>query len=679
MLPEGVIITFEKEGSAMKKILLTMTIAICFLAISVQAATDKEFTNSIGMKFVRIETGSFQMGSSEGGNFDEKPVHEVTITKPFYMAVTEVTNEQYEKFDLEHRQFRSKHELSKSYDQAAIYISWNDAKAFCDWLSKKEGKPYRLPTEAEWEYACRAGTTTKYYTGDELPELYHKSQQREGFPKPVDLTVGMTPANPWGLYDMHGNVEEWCLDWYGPYDPAEQKDPLGYSDGDFKVSRGGSHNTNVTWLRSANRQGTLPEDKHWFIGFRVVMGQLPKTKLLEQPPAPLWGQNVSQKKHNWSDSPDPTKPYFEGPRQYVKIPKGSNGPLFSRHNHQPAITACPNGDLLAIWYSTTSEKSRKLTVVASRLRRGQKEWEPARLFWDAPNRNDHGSSIMWDERDDKLYHFNGLGAGGTWANLALIMRTSTDNGATWSKARIINPIHGLRNQVIGGCFITKEGYFVVTCDAVPGGSGGSAIHVSRDGGRTWIDPGESRPKPGFKAAEVGAWIAGIHTGCTQLTDGSLLAYGRGNNIDGKMPKSVSADMGHSWTYSASDFDGIGGGQRMVLERLVDGTLFAGVFAQKPMTLTDAAGKQRQVRGMYGALSFDDGKTWLVRRLITDGKPDREVDGGGNTGKFTLGPNSAEPRGYFACTVAPDGVIHLIGSKQHYAFNVKWLHTPMPAE
>jgi hypothetical protein len=159
----------------------------------------------------------------------------------------------------------------------------------------------------------------------------------------------------------------------------------------------------------------------------------------------------------------------------------------------------------------------------------------------------------------------------------------------------------------------------------------------------------------------------------------LLAFGRGNSIDDRMPKSISSDMGHSWTYSASDFDGIGGGQRMVLERLVDGTLFAGVFAQKPMTLTDAAGKQRQVRGMYGALSFDDGKTWPVRRLITDDKPDREVDGGGNTGKFTLGPNSAEPGGYFACTVAPDGVIHLISSKQHYAFNVKWLHTPMPAE
>jgi len=670
----------------MKKICLTATILACVLiaqtapVTAAQRPSGEEFTNSLGMKFVRIEAGAFQMGSVSGGNFDERPAHNVNIRKAFYMATTEVTNGQFEQFDLEHRQFRGKHDLSTAYDQAAIYVSWRDAKAFCKWLSKKEGLPYRLPTEAEWEYACRAGSTTKYSMGDELPEQYHKSQEREAFPRLVDLTVGITPANPWGLYDMHGNVEEWCSDWYGPYVAAAQKDPVGYSDSDFKVSRGGSHNTNDTWLASANRQGTLPDDKHWLIGFRVVMGKKPKTKALKQPAAPLWGQNVRQKKHDWSSSgPDPAKPYFEGPRQYVKIPPNSNGPLFSRHNHQPAITACPNGDLLAIWYSTTSEKSRKLTVVATRLRKGEKVWEPTRLFWDAPNRNDHGSSIMWDERDDKLYHFNGLAASGTWANLALIMRESTDNGATWSRARIINPIHGRRNQVIGGCFITDEGYFVVTCDAVPGGSGGSAVHVSRDGGRTWFDPGEGKPKIEFKPGNVGYWIAGIHTGCTQLKDGRLLAFGRGDNMGGKMPQSISDNMGHSWTYSPSEFQGIGGGQRLVLERLADGTLFLASFARNDMPLTDAAGKTRNVRGLFGALSFDNGRTWPVKRLITDDGPARKVDGGGNTGDFTLSPTTAEPRGYMACTVSPDGVIHLISSKQHYAFNAKWLKTPMPAE
>jgi hypothetical protein len=396
----------------------------------------------------------------------------------------------------------------------------------------------------------------------------------------------------------------------------------------------------------------------------------------------LWAQNVKQKPYNWSDGPDVEKPYFEGPRNYVKIPEGSKGPLWSRHNHQPAITACPNGDLLAIWYSTTSEKGRNLMVAASRLRRGSKEWEPASPFWDAPDRNDHGSSLLWDlgpkdRRNNTIYHFNGLSTSGTWANLALLMRKSTNNGASWSKARIIHPIHAYRHQVIAGPFITKEGYIVVTCDAVPGGDGGSAIHISRDGGNTWTDPGEGRPEPKFEAGKTGAWIAGIHTGCTQLRDGSLLAFGRGNSIDGKMPKSISTDMGDNWTYSASHFNSIGGGQRLVLLRLQEGPLFFASFADN-MTITDAAGQFCQVNGLFGAVSFDEGKTWPIRRLITDDGPAHEVkttDGR----EFTMSPTTAEPRGYMAGTQAPDGVIHLISSWNHYAFNIAWLKTPMPAK
>jgi formylglycine-generating enzyme required for sulfatase activity len=659
--------------------------------------TTKEYTNSIGMRFVRTEPGSFVMGNAEGGDFDERPVHKVNITKPFYIGVTEVTNGQYEQFDASHKDMRGQYDLSKGSDEAVIYVSWKEAVKFCEWLSKKEDKPYRLPTEAEWEYACRAGTTTKYSTGDELPEVYHKHQDREAFPKLVNLTVGTTPANRWGLYDMHGNVEEWCYDWYGPYEALSikaapqketgavvisydttQTDPVGRVDGDFKVTRGGSHNTKVSYLRSANRQGTLPEDKHWLIGFRVVLGELAKTTALPVAEPGLWGQDVKQGEHHWLGGPDPKKPCFVGPRQYVKIPPNSKGPLWSRHNHQPAITACPNGDLLAIWYSTTSEKGRNLMVAASRLRRSSDEWEPAAPFWDAPDRNDHGSSLLWDKRDNTIYHFNGLSSAGTWGNLALLMRTSNDNGVTWSKGRIIHPAHGYRHQVIQGPFITREGYIIVPCDAVPGGSGGSAIHVSRDGGRTWKDPGEGRPKPEFKAGKTGTWIAGIHTGCAQLRDGSLLAFGRGDSIDGKMPKSISTDMGNNWTYSASDFPPIGGGQRLVLLRLKEGPLFFASFAGDEMTMTDGAGQFRSVRGLFGALSFDEGKSWPVRRLITDDEPAREAkttDGG----EFTLSTTSAEPKGYMACTQAPDGVIHLISSWNHYAFNVTWLKTLMPAQ
>jgi hypothetical protein len=336
--------------------------------------------------------------------------------------------------------------------------------------------------------------------------------------------------------------------------------------------------------------------------------------------------------------------------------------MFSRHNHQPAITACPNGDLLAIWYTCNSEEGRELAVVASRLRAGGQEWEPASPFWDAPDRNDHGNDLLWDG-EGTLWHFNGLSTTVGWGKLALLARTSGDSGATWSKATIINPEHGLRNQVIAGAFRTREGWYVVKCDAVPGGSGGTALHISRDGGKTWADAGAGRAKPDFKAGASGAGIAGIHAGVVQLKDGSLLALGRGDAIDRQMPKSVSTDGGRTWTYSPSGFPPIGSGQRLVLMRLREGPILLATFAAD-QTLTDAAGEARKVSGLFAAMSFDEGRSWPVRRLITDDKPARKVDGGGNTGVFTLGPDRAEPGGYLAATQTPDGVIHLISSKQH---------------
>lgn len=640
------------------------------------AADDaKPFTNSIGLKFVRIQAGSFLMGTAEGGDFDERPVHRVTISRPFHMSATEVRNSDYEQFDPGHQKLRGKLGFSQNDDEAVVFVSWENAMKFCDWLSKKEGKPYRLPTEAEWEYACRAGTTTAYHTGESLPNDYHKNQKEERKPTAVPLHVGRTPANAWGLHDMHGNVEEWCHDWYGPYEASEQSDPVGRAVGDFKVSRGGSHGTPVVFLRSANRQGTLPEDNHWVIGFRVVQGELPKTKPMPNVEPPAWGRQVSQTRHRWADKPDPSKPHFRGPLQYVFIPPNSNGPLFSKHNHQPGVTACPNGDLLAIWYTCKDEPGRELAVVASRLRLGSQEWEPAAVFWDAPDRNDHGNAIWWDGQET-IHHFNGLSTDATWGKLALVTRTSKDNGATWSKARLINPEHGLRNQVIAGVFQTTQGQIVVPCDAVTGGSGGTAIHIGTDGGRTWTDPGAGEPPPTFASEKSGAWIAGIHAGVVELTGGRLMALGRGDSISGQMPKSISEDQGKTWAYYTSGLPPIGGGQRLVLLRLREGPLFLASFA-KGMALNDAANKPRKASGLFGALSFDEGETWPVRRLITDDGPPRKIDGGGNTGWFTMSANTAEPKGYMAGTQAPDGVIHLISSKQHYAFNLAWLKTAMP--
>ena len=155
-----------------------------------------------------------------------------------------------------------------------------------------------------------------------------------------------------------------------------------------------------------------------------------------------------------------------------------------------------------------------------------------------------------------------------------------------------------------------------------------------------------------------------------------MAFGRGAAINGRMPMSVSGDLGKSWMYSASPFPPISSGQRPALERLREGPILFCSFA-KEIAIRDSSGRPRNGSGLFAALSADEGKTWSVKRLVTDGGPARTVDGGGNTGRFTLSADSAEPRGYLCLSQAPNGVIHLISSKQHYAFNYAWLTTPPP--
>lgn len=653
------------------------------IAMKGKLPEEEEYVNSLGMKLVRIEPGSFLMGFSGPpipaevarlphramGDFDEHPAHRVTITRSFYMGAFEVTNAEYEAFDPSHRRLRGKLGFSSNDDEAVVFVDWNDAVAYCRWLSRREGLPYRLPTEAEWEYACRAGTASHYHTGDVLPRQFHKNARVSWFPdprrgrdEPVDLTVGRTPPNPWGLFDMHGNVEEWCQDWYGPYVADSQRDPVGRADGDFKVTRGGSHSVELYYLRSENRMGTLPEDKSWLIGFRVVMGRVPMTRPLPRPKPELHQRRVRQRKRvGPPQGYDPAKPCFQGPRRYVKIPPGSNGPMFSHHNHDPAIVACPNGDLLAVWYSCVEESGRELCLLASRLRYGHEEWDPASPFWDAPDRNDHAPALWFDGRKT-IYHFVGLSAAATWGNMALVVRTSKDSGATWSRARLIEPEHGPGHMPVESVFRTQEGYIVLPCDAVTGDEGGTAILISKDGGKTWFD--------------AGGRAAGIHAGIVQLRDGRLMAMGRGDEIDGMMPMSFSSDMGRTWEYRPSPFQPIGGGQRLVLRRLKEGPIFFASFAQE-MMIVDASGRERPVSGLFGALSLDEGRTWPYRRLISDDGPGKEVETTDGV-HFTMSASTAEPRGYLAVCQGSGNIIHLISSRQHYSFNLAWLMTPPPA-
>lgn len=590
-------------------------------------------------EMVTVPPGTFIMGGDgTGSNQDEAPRHEVTISRAFRMSATEITNIQYEQFDPLHRQLRGKAGFSAGDDEAVVFVSWSDACRYCIWLSRKTGKHYRLPTEAEWEYACRAGTVTDFSTGDTLPESAMKHQKTERNLVAVSLETAQGEPNAFGLYDMHGNVEEWCLDWYGPYGAKSAKDPAGPAFGLFKVTRGGSHNTPVEYLRSSNRSAAIPADKHSQIGFRVVESdRIPKMSRIDQK-EPLNSRNISRRRHRWQKTT--AEPFWLEPIPFVIPP--SDGTPFYKHNHQPAVTWCRNGDLLAIWFSCDNEHGREMVVLGSRLRRGASEWDPASLFFSVPDRNMTGSSLL-TLPGGEILHMNGVSTSGDWQDLALVTRICYDgNGATWSPPVINGPEHARRHQVIAGPIVLSDGTLIQCCDAGAGGNDGTAIFRSEDSGWTWED--------------TGATIPGIHAGVAQLGDGSLIAFGRGNSIDGKMPVSRSRDGGRTWESEASIFPPISGGQRLVLKKLDEGPLMLVSFGEN---------------GLFATLSFDDGKTWSERVLMTDGKT-RTLDGGAWTGTFTMDSGKAEPKGYLCCTQTPDGTIHLLSSRLHYRFNLAWL-------
>lgn len=654
----------------------------CDRAVISPMTAGETFSNSLGMTFVRIAPGTFRMGAKPGEgtpynvHHDERPAHEVTIEQSFYVAETPVTNAQFEAFDESHAARRGRRGISTDDDEAAVNVSWHDAVAFCEWLSEREGRPYRLPLEAEWEYACRAGTETPFYTGTELPRDFHRQQEDSWHPTPVELTVGETPSNDWGLRDLHGIVEEWCHDWYGPYVDGPQTDPAGREDGLVKVTRGGSHNTDVAYLRAANRSGTFPEDRNWLIGFRPVIATFPDTDPLPASGPQPWAQGVDSAARDWCSHEEA---YFEGPIRFVGEPVDSSTPTFG-HNHCPSLTWCENGDLLAVWFATDDEGGREMTILGSRRRAGNDEWDRPSEFFNAPDRNVTGSALFHDPDDGTLYHFNGVGASSHWANLALVLRKSDDDGVTWSKPRFVDPDHGYRNQVISGTIKTDDGHLIQPCDAVSGGQGGTAIHVSPDGGTTWRDPGREQPAPQYEEGRSGGTIAGIHGGIVELDDGRFLALGRSDDVDGRMPRSVSNDAGQTWRYSSSAFPPIGTGQRLVLTRLREGPLLYVGFTDSSAVLDDPSGMNmiapdgvvRRCYGLFAAVSFDEGDSWPSRRLLSPGDPARTLDGGAWTGEFVADETHGEPQGYLAATQTPDGVVHLLSSALHYQFDVDWL-------
>ena len=313
-------------------VLLLIATAGCGSGIPDTAAVKKHMTsdqlalgdpivNSVGMVLVPVPAGEFRMGAAvNDGSLEERyekllrdpevkeklksghttkadlmeylkkdvqrqqkqkagpesPQHLVKITQPYHISSCEVTQRQYEKV-MKTGPFKGKPLVKKGANYAASYVTWDDAVEFCRKLSERESEKYRLPTEAQWEYACRAGTSTTWSFGDDREQLadhawHDANAYQDG--RQYAHRVGRKRPNGWALYDMHGNVWEWCRDWYARYDPKEKEsvDPTGPKKGQYRVWRGGSfadaaENTRSATRLSFDREEYRPEHA---AGFRVV-------------------------------------------------------------------------------------------------------------------------------------------------------------------------------------------------------------------------------------------------------------------------------------------------------------------------------------------------------------------------------------------------------------------------
>ncbi|MCE9607985.1 MAG: SUMF1/EgtB/PvdO family nonheme iron enzyme [Planctomycetia bacterium] len=283
-------------------------------------SNEKRWTNTVGLEFALIPPGEFQMGAvdDDPDADDDELRHKVRITKPFYLGIHEVTHAQFSQF-VKADNYKTQAETDGAggwgYDEATdtlsgpkpqydwrntgwpqtdehpvVNVTWRDAKAFCDWLCRKEGKNYRLPTEAQWEYACRAGAATKYFHGDDPERLAEfantadaafKTKKPSGHAYGIDADdgfvftapVGRRKPNAFGLYDMTGNVWEWCDDWYDPqfYSRSPENDPFGPVEGTLGVYRGGSWFSRPAYARPSNRGGDSLEYRDDSLGFRLVL------------------------------------------------------------------------------------------------------------------------------------------------------------------------------------------------------------------------------------------------------------------------------------------------------------------------------------------------------------------------------------------------------------------------
>ncbi len=560
------------------------------------------------------------------GDWDEDPAHRVTITHSFTIATHLITVKEIQQFDPSYK-------AVAAYPDYAAGISYNQAVAFCAWLTKKTGKPYRLPTEAEWEYAERAGKQTPYFTGDIPPS--------SGQP------------NAWGVV-MGEGTPEWVADWYGPYEASAQTNPTGPLHGYFRVVRGGGLDYRKSkpgeivpamapyFMRSANRASIAPSyaSKEGNIGFRVVQAPTPAPHPSAAFDYIFW-TDVKQTPVDVRDGPDPARPFYRVHELFPNLSGKSMpdvgwrvglAPGLGINYHNSAVQVLANGDVVAAYYNTPDkEDDPDQTVMVMRRRAGSETWdmpEPWPAFADAAC----AAPVFWNDHGH-LWLFFGfprlIGAP------PFAFTTSDDNGATWAPIQFPNfpaPIGRYVSQPINSIVRAKNGTIYIPTDSTGRGAGGlsaaSAVWATNNNGKTWYD--------------TGGRTGGRHTTIVIARNGDLLGVGGKNSeIDGHMPLSISSDGGKTWRVTPTPFDELISGERPSVIRLASGRLFF-VADYNPNHE-----KHIHKDGAFVALSNDDGKTWKMKRLPAD--------------ILTVG--------YVTSTQGPNGIIHIVTSKNTVNYEI----------
>jgi len=399
------------------------------------------------------------------------------------------------------------------------------------------------------------------------------------------------------------------------------------------------------------------------IGFRVVQAPMPDTEPSHTRTS-FVRQGVVQDASRAKIGPDMSKPYFR--KRYLLPTPPENIPVdqihtnkvagfhpgILRHHHSPSLVICPNGDVLAIYFTAVSETASDVAMIASRLRFGQDHWDMPSLFLDLPDVDDH-APLLWND-NGKIWFF--WGANQLDSGFPFHWTTSTDNGATWSEVHFpVFPgnVGGYFAQPITAAFRADDKIFV-SSDGV---GAESILWVSPNNGKTWQDPGGR--------------TGGRHTAFVPLKNGNILGMGgKNSDIDGYMPKYISDDDGQSWKVEKSIFPSLGSNQRPTVLRLQDGKLFFAGDLQRRDGYQPPDIAKKFGRGAYVALSDDEGKTWHMKKL-----PGAQLHEDKDHRDDLKGPTL----GYSVSRQAPNGIIHLITSMNrpnlHFAFNEAWIMQP----